>query len=82
MVRCDETDRAQEVFLAHTIHPERFRSNTQNAIVCARRNRPHVNRSDEFACICDRPHARACVSIYVHDVTPFKEHQIKLRVHA
>ena len=32
------------------VHHESFRSNVQNAIAFARRNRPCVNRNDEFAC--------------------------------
>ena len=56
------------------VHPESFRSNAQNAITFARRNRPCVNRSDEFACvlfafpfacICDGPRARVCVRTHV-----------------
>ena len=54
------------------VHPESFRSNAQNAIAFARRNRPRFNRNDEFACVylrlrsfastvCDRPHARTCM---------------------
>ena len=37
------------------VHPESFRSNAQNAIAFARRNRPRVNRSDRlraFICVC------------------------------
>ena len=54
------------------VHPENFRSNTQNANAFARRNRPHVDRNDEFVCVYlrlhsfasivrDRPCARTCV---------------------
>ena len=54
----------------HIVHPESFRSNTQIAIAFARRNRPRVDRNDEFACVRlrsfastvhDRPCARTCV---------------------
>ena len=38
-------------FLLYIGHPESFRSNAQNAIAFARRNRQHVIRSDEFACV-------------------------------
>ena len=42
------------------VHPESFRSNAQIAIAFARRNRPRVNRSDEFVrTVCNRPRARA-----------------------
>ena len=57
-------------------HPESFRSNAQNAIMFARKNRPRVNRSGEFACIYlrlrafastvrDRERARTCVQSLV-----------------
>ena len=39
----------------YIVHPESFRSNAQNAIAFARRNRPRVDRNDEFAafiCVC------------------------------
>ena len=39
------------VHILYTVHPESFRSNTLNAIAFARRNRPRVNRSGEFACV-------------------------------
>ena len=35
----------------YIVHPESFRSNAQNANVVARRNRPRVERNDEFACV-------------------------------
>ena len=41
----------------HIVHPESFISNAQNAIGFARRNRPRVNHSGEFACV--RLHAFA-----------------------
>ena len=55
------------------VHPESFRSNAQNAIAFARRNRPRVKRNDAFACVYlrsrafastvrDRPRART----YIH----------------
>ena len=60
------------------VHPERFRPNAQNAIAFTCRNRPHVNRSGEFAyiylhlhlrafasTICDRARARTCVKSHV-----------------
>ena len=66
--------------MRHIVHPESFRSNAQNAIVFARRNRPCVNRSDAFACVylClralrafastvrDRVRACTCVQSHVH----------------
>ena len=58
------------------VHPESFRSNAQNAIAFARRNRPRVNRSDRLrAFICVRLRAfefastvcdRVCARMYVH----------------
>ena len=50
----------------YIVHPESFRSNVQNAIAFARRNRPRVNRSGEFACVYLRlrAFARACVCEY------------------
>ena len=47
--------------LGHIVHPESFRSNAQNANVFARRNRPRVERNDEFACIYLR--SFACVHL-------------------
>ena len=61
----------------HIVHPESFRSNAQNAIAFARRNRPCVNCSDRlraFICVClrlrafasivcDRVRARTCVHV-------------------
>ena len=41
------------------------RSNAQNAIAFARRNRPRVNRSDEFACVYLRLRARTRVQLHV-----------------
>ena len=43
------------------VHPESFRSNAQNAIAFARRNRPRVNRSGEFACVYLRLRAFASI---------------------
>ena len=43
------------------VHPESFRSNTQNANAFARRNHPRVERNDEFACVYLR--LRACVRL-------------------
>ena len=59
------------------VYPESFRSNAQIAIAFARRNRPRVDRNDEFACVylrsrafastvCDRLHVRTCVRTRVH----------------
>ena len=50
----------------HIVHPECFRSNVQNAIAVARRNRPRVNRSSEFACVYSRlrAFAFACICEY------------------
>ena len=62
------------------VHPESFRSNVQNAIAFARRNRPRINRSDglrAFICVvceyCLRSSAcaymraipRTCVRLYL-----------------
>ena len=33
------------------VHPESFRCKAQNANAFARRNRPRVERNDEFACV-------------------------------
>ena len=41
------------------VHPESFRSNVQNAIAFARRNRPRVKRNDAFACVYLRSRAFA-----------------------
>ena len=41
------------------VHPESFRSNAQNAIAFACRNRPRVKRNDEFACVYLRSRAFA-----------------------
>ena len=50
--------------LTHIVHPESFRSNAQNAIAFARKNRPRVNRSDRLrAFICVRLHAIECVRV-------------------
>ena len=86
------------VVSACIVHPESFRSNAQNAIAFARRNRPRVNRSDRlraFICmhlrlrafafastVCDR--VRTCVRSHLRacEVHLIKEHQIKLRAHA
>ena len=81
----------------HIVHPESFRSNAQNAIAFARRNRPRVNRSvrlREFICVrlhlrafastvCDRVRARTCVQSHVRacEVHLIEDHQIKLRAH-
>ena len=61
-------------------NPESFRSNAQNAIAFARRNRPRVNHSDclrafcvclrlhlhAFAStVCDRVRARTCVQSHI-----------------
>ena len=44
------------VSIIYIVHPESLRSNAQNAIAFARRNRPRINRSDRlralFACVC------------------------------
>ena len=45
------------------VHPESFRSNAQNANAFARRNRPRVERNDEFACVYLRSRAFACVRL-------------------
>ena len=51
----------------YIVHPESFRSNAQNAITFARRNRPYVNRSGEFACVYLhlRAFAFVCVCEYI-----------------
>ena len=73
----------------HIVHSESFRSNAQNAIAFAHRNRPHVNRSDHlraftFTCVYDRMRARTCVRSHLRacEVHLIKDHQIKLRAHA
>ena len=86
----------QERLCIAIVHPESFRSNAQNAIAFAPRNRPCVNRSGEFACVylrlrafastvCDRASARTCDCVRACDRTYvnsiFKAHQIKLHVH-
>ena len=43
------------------VHSESFRSNAQNANAFARRNRPLVERNDEFACVY--LHSFACVRL-------------------
>ena len=45
------------------VYPESFRSNAQNANAFARRNRPRVERNDEFACVYLR--SFACVRLRV-----------------
>ena len=45
----------------YIVHPESFRSNAQNAIAFAGRNRPSVDRNDEFACVYLRLRVFACV---------------------
>ena len=59
------------VWAAYIVHPESFRSNEQNAIAFARRNRPRVKRNDAFAFVCEyilfainRVRVRVC--IYIH----------------
>ena len=63
----------------YIVHPESFRSNTQIAIAFARRNRPHVDRNDEFACVYlrsrafastvrDRPRGRTPTRTYIGKV--------------
>ena len=52
------------IMLECIVHPESFRSNAQNAIAFARRNRPRVNRSGEFACVYLRLRVFACVCEY------------------
>ena len=47
------------------VHPESFISNEQNAFVFARRNRPCVDRNDEFACVYLRLRACVCVRLRV-----------------
>ena len=65
------------------VHPESFRSNAQNAIAFARRNRPHVNRSDRLrafaSTVCNRVRARTCVRSHLRacEVHLIKGHQIK-----
>ena len=58
----------------YVVHPESFSSNAKNEITFARRNRPCVNRSGEFACLRLRAfgstvriqaHARTCVQSHV-----------------
>ena len=51
------------------VHPESSRSNTQSLIAFACRNRPHVDRNDEFACVFLRSRAFACVCEYCSQST-------------
>ena len=58
--------------------------NAQNAIAFARRNRPRVNRSGEFACIYLRLRVLFAIErmrAIARTLTPFKVHQINLHVH-
>ena len=50
---------------AYIVHPESFSSNAQIAIAFARRNRPRVDRNDEFACVYLRSRACVCVRLRV-----------------
>ena len=53
----------------YIVHPESFRSNAQNAIAFARRNRPRVNRSDRLrAFICVRLRLRSSACAYVRAI--------------
>ena len=54
MLRYSENTAATQRTELRIVHPESFRSNAQNAIAFARRNRPRVNCSGEFACVCVR----------------------------
>ena len=47
------------------VHPESFRSNAQNVIAFARRNRPLIDQNDEFACVYLRLRACVCVRLRV-----------------
>ena len=60
----DKINTRHEVY--YIVHPESFRSNEQNAIAFARRNRPRVNRSGEFAYVYLRlfVFAFACICEY------------------
>ena len=79
-------------FGLYIVHPENFRSNAQNAIAFACRNRPRVNCSDHLhafafaSTVCDRVRAiaRTCVRSHLRacEVHLIKDHQIKLRAHA
>ena len=55
--------------LGHIVHPESFRSNAQNANAFACRNRPRVERNDEFACVYLRSfasmHLRSFASMHL-----------------
>ena len=66
-----------EVFSIYIVHPENFRSNAQNAISFARRNRPRVNCSGEFVCVylrlrvlfaIERVRVRACNRTYMNSI--------------
>ena len=63
------------------VHPESFRSNVQNAIAFAHKNRPRVNHSGEFACVYlhlrtfafastvrDQARVRTCVQLCVREL--------------
>ena len=56
-----ERDRSTGDKGRNIVHPESFRSNAQNANAFARRNRPRVERNNEFACIYLR--SFACVHL-------------------
>ena len=49
----------------YIVHPESFKSNAQNANAFARRNRPRVERNDEFACVYLRLRACVCIRLRV-----------------
>ena len=64
--RCSLAKRGteQEGSRVFVVHPESFRYNAQNAIAFSRRNRPRVDRNDEFACVYLRSRAFACMCLH------------------
>ena len=50
-VQCSICSQLNNIKAQSIVHPESFRSNAQNANAFARRNRPRVDRNDEFACV-------------------------------
>ena len=68
---------------SYIVHPESFRSNAQNAIAFARRNRPRVDRNDEFACVY--LHSRALCTFFKKFVRRyyalFSKYGVSVRTH-
>ena len=64
----------------HILHPESFRSNAQNANAFALRNRPRVDRNNEFACV----YLRLCACVCIHLRVQFTIDCVRIRacIHA